>query len=170
MQVRSLAKSEYGYVCTLHYELQQNFLHKMYFFTIIDGSEDLKVLINVSSSKLPDFCAEHPNYRAGSIVTLTCYVDGIQGPGLRYSWTSTCKDNCLEETGNETQTITLAGLSSSYSGLYTCTVHASDDCTGNATTEIKAVGELFKFTSVDANTFYMTLCIYLATSHYCPHN
>ena len=127
-------------------ELQQNSLYKIYFLsTNIDGSEDLKVSINVSCSKLPDFCPEHPNYRAGSIVTLTCYIDGIQGEGLRYTWTSTCKDNCLADIKNETQTVTLAGLSSSHSGFYTCTVHEGNVCTGNATTEIKAVGKFFEY-------------------------
>lgn len=111
-----------------------------FYCSLIDGSDDLKVSINVTYSRPSEFFKDHPYYRAGSVVTLTCYVDGIQGPGLHYSWTSTCRDNCLAETGNDTQAITLAGLSSSYSGLYTCTVHEGDVCTGNATTEIKVVG------------------------------
>ena len=105
-----------------------------------DGSGDLEVLINVTYTKPLGFTEDHPNYRAGSVVTLTCFVDGIQGQGLLYKWTSTCKGDCLAGK-NDSQSITLSGLSSTHSGNYTCSVLEGDACTGNATTEVNVLGK-----------------------------
>ena len=121
-------------------------VHFLSYFLIIiiypDGSGELNVSINVTYSRPSDFTKEHPYYRAGSVVTLTCYVDGIQGQGLRYVWTSNCSGNCLAGKSNS-QSITLTALSSSHSGLYTCTVWEGNTCTGNTTIELSVAGKLF---------------------------
>ena len=112
-------------------------------YLLADGSDDLDVSVVVTYSKPSDFEREKPYYRAGSIVTLTCNVDGIEGPGLSYSWESTCRGSCLASGSND-ETITLSALSSSHSGLYTCTAtYHENGCTGNATTEVIVAGKSF---------------------------
>ena len=106
-----------------------------------DGSDDLEVLINVTYTKPSGFTEDHPNYRAGSVLTLTCFVNGIQGQGLRYKWTSTCKGDCLAGK-NGSQSITLSGLSFTHSGNYTCSVLEGDTCTGNTKTTVNVVSKL----------------------------
>ena len=101
--------------------------------------EPLQVSIYVSYTPPADFLLEHPYYRAASYLTLTCIANGLQ-VYLEYNWTSNCTGECFTQE-NTNQFMQEAILKSTDSGFHTCTVTDAENCTGNATIEIRVVGE-----------------------------
>ena len=103
------------------------------------GKEELRVTIGVRYSKPSDFSLDPPNYRAGSSVTLTCRVEGMQ-EGLMYIWSSTCTHSCFVK-GRTTQSVTRHGLRSVDSSTHTCAVIDTLGSTGNATIDMNVIGK-----------------------------
>ena len=96
--------------------------------------------IDVDYSPPSDFTLQPPYYRAASSVNLTCNVDGLEGD-IVYNWTSTCSGNCFVVSGRSSRSMSKWALQSTDSGFHTCTVSDIGGCVGNASIEMKVVGE-----------------------------
>ncbi len=104
-----------------------------------NSGDELQVSVDVNYSAPGGFFLKPPYYRAASSLTLTCKVEGLQG-ALTYNWTSDCTGGCFTQ-GRTTQSVEKLALQSTDSGFHTCTVTDPGGCTGNATIEVKVVGE-----------------------------
>ena len=96
--------------------------------------------IDVDYSPPSDFTLQPPYYRAASSVNLTCNLEGLEGD-IFYNWTSTCSGNCFVVSGRSSRLMSKWALQSTDSGFHTCTVSDIGGCVGNATIEMKVVGE-----------------------------
>ena len=114
-------------------------LHIPLTVTALAPEKNLAVTIDVSYSKPSDFSLDPPNYRAGSSITLTCSVDGVED-GLTYSWSSTCTHSCFVK-GKTTQNVTRNGLCSVDSGTHTCSVTDALGYSGNASIDMIIMGK-----------------------------
>ena len=118
-------------------------MHLCSFFCIKSAAseeKELSVTIDVDYSPPSDFTLQPPYYRAASSVNLTCNVEGLEGD-IVYNWTSTCSGNCFVVSGRSSRSMSKWALQSTDSGFHTCTVSDIGGCVGNATIEMKVVGE-----------------------------
>ena len=119
---------------------------------------DLNVSILPVYDAPPDVILGEDEYRAASLLTLSCQVTGATGT-VSYQWSSTCTGDCFFDGTNNAHT-TAQNISTSFrgnadtmydfflrstdAGTYTC--EASDDSdntnTGSGSREVKIVGKL----------------------------
>ena len=81
-----------------------------------------------------------PYYRPATSINLTCLAHGTTGT-VNYEWYSTCTD-CFVSSSTS-RVISDAILQSNDAGVHTCTAVDSSGNTGNKSTEMNLIGEVF---------------------------
>ena len=118
---------------------------------------DLNVSILPVYDAPPDVTLGEDEYRAASLLTLSCQVTGATGT-VSYQWSSNCSGDCFFSGDNANADTTAQNISTSFrgnvdnmfdfflhsadAGTYTCEATDGSGNTGSGSREVRIVGKL----------------------------